>query len=202
MTIKDLHARYGEYALVTGASSGIGTEFAAQLAAAGLSLALVARRKDRLDALAGRLRAAHGTPTEVIELDLAGDGAVAELARRTGHLDIGLVVSSAGIVTTGPFLRNDLAAESALLRLNLMVPAQLAHVYGRLLARRGRDLQCLQDPADRGGTDPVAELEQLALDPLVPPAVVLGGEPPDQRGDLCANWRPARAARIGPSAGD
>jgi hypothetical protein len=134
----DLHAKYGEYALVTGASSGIGAEFAGQLAAAGLSLVLVARRKDRLDALAGRLRTTHGNATEVIKLDLAGEGAVAELARRTSHLDIGLVVSSAGIVTSGPFLGNELAAESALLRLNLMAPAQLAHVYGQLLARRGR----------------------------------------------------------------
>jgi short chain dehydrogenase len=102
--MKELPARYGQYALVTGASSGIGAEFAEQLAAAaGLSLALVARRKDRLDALAQRLRAAYGTATEVIELDLAADGAVAELARRTGRLDIGLVVASAGIVTSGPF---------------------------------------------------------------------------------------------------
>jgi short-subunit dehydrogenase len=136
--MKELRARYGQYALVTGASSGIGAEFAGQLAAAGLSLAMVARRKSRLDALAQRLRAAHGTVTEVIELDLAADGAVAELARRTAGLDIGLVVSSAGIVTAGPFLGNDLAAESALLRLNLEVPAELAHVYGRALARRSR----------------------------------------------------------------
>ena len=134
----DLRTRYGEYALVTGASSGIGAEFAEQLAATGLNLVLVARRKDRLDALAGRLRAAHGTATEVIELDLAADSAVAELARRTARLDIGLVISSAGVVTSGPFLGNDLAAELVLLRLNLTVPAQLAHVYGRLLARRGR----------------------------------------------------------------
>jgi len=134
----DLHAKYGQYALVTGASSGIGAEFAAQLAAAGLSLALVARRKDRLDALAARLRAAHGTAAAVIGLDLAGEGAVAELARRTAGLDVGLVVASAGVVTSGPFLRNDLAAEEELLRLNLGVPAQIAHVYGRLLARRGR----------------------------------------------------------------
>jgi short-subunit dehydrogenase len=92
----------------------------------------------RLDALAGRLRAAHGTATEVIELDLAGEGALAELARRTGHLDIGLVVTSAGVVTSGPFLRDALAAEEGLLRLNLMVPAQLSPVYGQVLARRGR----------------------------------------------------------------
>lgn len=74
----------------------------------------------------------------MIGLDLAADGAVAELARRTARLDIGMVVSSAGIVTAGPFLGNDPSAESALLHLNLTVPAQLAHVYGRLLARRGR----------------------------------------------------------------
>ena len=134
----DLRAKYGEYALVTGASSGIGAEFAAQLAAAGFGLVLVARRKDRLDALAGRLRAAHGTSTDVVELDLGGEGSVTELARRTGHLDIGLVVASAGIVTSGPFLGNTLAAESALLRLNLMVPAELAHVYGQMFARRDR----------------------------------------------------------------
>jgi uncharacterized protein len=82
----DLPARYGEYGLVTGASSGIGAEFAAQLAAAGMNLVLVARRKDRMDALAARLREAHGVITEVIQLDLAGEGAVAELTRRTEHL--------------------------------------------------------------------------------------------------------------------
>ena len=59
-------------------------------------------------------------------------------SRRTARLDIGLVVASAGVVTAGPFLGNDLADESALLRLNLAVPAELAHVYGRALARRGR----------------------------------------------------------------
>ncbi|HYB87905.1 MAG TPA: SDR family NAD(P)-dependent oxidoreductase [Streptosporangiaceae bacterium] len=136
--MRDLRARYGEYALITGASSGIGAEFAEQLAAAGLNLILVARRKDRLDTLAGRLRAAHGTAAEVIGLDLAADGAVAELARRTARLDIGLIVASAGVVTAGPFLGNDLAAETALLNLNLLVPAQLAHVYGQQLSRRGR----------------------------------------------------------------
>src|ERR1035441_887130 len=64
------------------------------------------------------------------------------------------------------------------------------------------DLQYLEDPADRRRADPVAELEQFALDPLVSPAAVPGGEPPGQRGDLCAGWRSSCAARIGPLPGD
>jgi hypothetical protein len=65
-----------------------------------------------------------------------------------------------------------------------------------------RDLPGLEDTADRGCADPVAELEQLALDPLVSPAVVLGGEPLDQRRDLGAGWRPSGPVRVGPLAGD
>ena len=59
------------------------------------------------------------------------------------------------------------------------------------------DLQCLEDPADRGRADPVAELEQLTLDPLVSAAVVLGGEPLDQSGDLDADRRASRSVRFG-----
>jgi len=68
--------------------------------------------------------------------------------------------------------------------------------------RRRLDLQRLEDPADRGCADPVTELEQLALDPLVSPAMIPGGEPPDQPGDLCTDWRPARVVTIGPFPGD
>ena len=68
--------------------------------------------------------------------------------------------------------------------------------------RRRWDPQRLEDPADRGRAGPVAELEQLALDPLVPPAGVLGGEPLDQRGDLGADRRPACLVRVGPFPGD
>lgn len=136
--MKDLRGKYGEYAVVTGASSGIGAEFAAQLAAAGFSLVLVARRKDRLTALADGLRAQHGTACEVVELDLAREGAVAELTRRTAHLDIGLVVASAGLLTSGPFIKADMHAETALLSVNLVVPVQLARAYGAQFASRGR----------------------------------------------------------------
>ena len=65
-----------------------------------------------------------------------------------------------------------------------------------------RDLQGLEDPADGGCANLMAELEELALDPLVPPEVVLGGESLDERGDLSADRRPSRPARIGPLPGD
>lgn len=136
--MQDLVGKYGKYAVVAGASSGIGAEFARQFAAAGLDLVLVARRKSKLTALADELHAAHGTATEVVELDLATGGAVDELLRRTSALDVGLVVASAGVVTAGPFLGNTLADELALVRLNLEVPVQIAHGYGRIFTARSR----------------------------------------------------------------
>jgi|SRR5258705_12777521 len=66
----------------------------------------------------------------------------------------------------------------------------------------GGDLQRFEDTADGGCADPVAELEKLALDPLVSPAVVLGGEPLDQRCDLGADRRPSCLVGEGPLAGD
>jgi len=63
------------------------------------------------------------------------------------------------------------------------------------------DLQGLEDSADGGCADSVAEFQQLALDRLVSPAVVLGGEPFDQRGDLGADRGPSRPVRVGPLAG-
>ena len=74
------------------------------------------------------------------------------------------------------------------------------HVVPERPLRCRGNLQRLQDPADRRRADPVAELEQLALDPLVSPAIVRRGEPLDQPGDLGAGWRPSRPVRVGPLA--
>ena len=72
----------------------------------------------------------------------------------------------------------------------------------RCAVRCRGDLRRFEDPADGGCADPVAELEQLALDPLVSPAVVLGGEPLDQRCDLGADRWPSCPVGVGPLAGD
>lgn len=136
--MKDLRNAYGRFAVVTGASSGIGAEFARQLAAAGVGVVLVARRKDQLDALAAELSRVHDVPTRIVALDLLAEGAVDELRRRVGDLDVGIVVANAGISTTGAMLDHELAEELDVLTLDGAVPLQLAHRFGQEFRQRRR----------------------------------------------------------------
>lgn len=141
--MKDLRTAYGPYAVVTGASSGIGEQFARHLSSAGVSVVLVARREDRLRALAAELSQAHGTDNVVIGLDLLADGAVDELIRRVCDLDIGIVVINAGISSAGPLVDSSLAYELEVFTLDAVVPLQMAHAFGSALVRRGRGASVL-----------------------------------------------------------
>lgn len=127
--------RFGPYALVTGASAGIGEEFARQLAGRGLNLVLVARRGDKLEELAAALR---GVEVKVLPLDLLAPDAIATLLKETESLDIGLAVLNAGILTLGSFLDVPLDNHTNMALLNSVVPMQLAHHFGRRLVARGR----------------------------------------------------------------
>src|SRR6185369_12187343 len=94
--------RYGEWALVTGASAGIGVAFARRLAADGVNVALVARRVDRLEQLAAEL-GRRGVATRVVPEDLERDGAVARIEQRVADLPIGILVNNAGFSMVGRF---------------------------------------------------------------------------------------------------
>jgi short-subunit dehydrogenase len=124
-----------ETALVTGASSGIGEQFARQLAARGHDLVLVARRADRLERLAGELP----TDAQVVACDLATDAA--SLAERVDELgvQIDLLVNNAGFGTSGPFVENDAAREAEEVRLNCEALVTLCHAFlpGMVERRRG-----------------------------------------------------------------
>src|ERR1700752_3475876 len=136
--MKNLRSTYGQYALITGASSGIGAEFARQLAKAGLDLVLVARRQDKLESIAAEIHQPFDPRVETVEVGLLDERAVEDLARRTEQLDIGLVVLSAGVFTSGPFTGNTLRSETELVTLNATRPMQLTHHYSSTFADRHR----------------------------------------------------------------
>ena len=130
--------RYGNWALVTGASSGIGLEFARQLASHGMNLVLVARRGDVLAALAQELTREFSVEAKFISRDLAGEGAVEKLFQDLSGIEIGLVVMSAGMETTGHFTKVSLDRHIQLERLNIDVPMRMARLFGEAMVTRRR----------------------------------------------------------------
>ncbi len=129
---------YGPWALVTGASSGIGEEFARQAAANGLNVVLVARREDRLKEIAAELTTQHGVETRVVPVDLTGEGAFNAIVEATDGLDIGLVISNAGAGNPGPFIALPHNRLREIVRLNVFAHLDLAHHFGKKLAERER----------------------------------------------------------------
>lgn len=133
-----LFAAYGPWAVVTGASNGIGREMAYRLAAAGLNLVLVARRRPVLEEIAAELGARHGTATRVLELDLADVGAAGAVEAGSSDLDVGLLIAAAGFGTSGPFLDARLDRELEMLRVNCGAVLSLSAGFGRRFVERGR----------------------------------------------------------------
>jgi uncharacterized protein len=129
--------RYGPWALVTGASDGIGRAIAEQLAQDGFNLVLVARRQEALDALAAEL-GRTGVETRVVASDLGPRGGAAQLDKATAELDIGLVVAAAGFGTSGALLDASLETELDMVDLNCRSVVEISSVFGRRLAARGR----------------------------------------------------------------
>lgn len=128
--------KYGPWALVTGASDGIGRELAIELAARGLNLVLVARRKPLLEQLSQELKCRHSIEVMVLDLDLASEGALQELISQTQNLDIGLVIPSAGFGTSGPFIDSDLQTQLQMLDVNCRAVLALCHHFGNRFKAR------------------------------------------------------------------
>ena len=131
-------SRYGPWAIVTGASDGIGRAFAYDLAASGMNLVLVARRGEILQQIAGELRAKHRVSTLVITVDLARADAVAVISAATSDLDAGLLVAAAGFGTSGPLIDAPLTPELEMVDVNCRAVLELSHLFGRRFAERGR----------------------------------------------------------------
>ncbi|RIK17824.1 MAG: short-chain dehydrogenase [Acidobacteria bacterium] len=127
-------------ALVTGASSGLGREFAEQLAGRGHDLVLVARQADRLGRAAEELRARHGVVVETVVADLADRSQLQRVADRLADpgRPVDLLVNNAGFGSRRGFVRNDLAEEEAAVDLMVRAVMVLSHAAGRAMRERGR----------------------------------------------------------------
>jgi len=118
------------YALVTGASSGIGECFARALAARQWSLVLVARSGERLSALANELTVSHGIRVESLPADLSAPGAAGQVATTLGErqVEIALLINNAGFGARGQFHRLSLERQSEMFRLNVQALTELTHL--------------------------------------------------------------------------
>lgn len=126
-------------ALVTGASAGIGAAYARRLAAEGFDLVLVARRKDRLEALAGELRTRHGVEVEVLPADLTKDAelkAVEDRIARAENLEF--LLNNAGFGAGGWFCKTPVDSHDAMHRLHVMATLRLTHAALDRMTARGK----------------------------------------------------------------
>ena len=130
----------GTTVLITGASAGLGVEFAHRFAARGANLVLVARRADRLEALATELRGAHGIIVTVLPADLAAPGVGASLHQELTNrgITVNSLINNAGFGTHGAFVDEDLERVTSEIQLNIATLVELTHTFlPDLLTGRG-----------------------------------------------------------------
>ncbi|MAN14595.1 MAG: short-chain dehydrogenase [Dinoroseobacter sp.] len=127
-------------ALITGASSGIGREFARLHAARGGDVIITARREAELQALKEEIEAAHGVTVHIIALDLGAEGGANALWDRVEGLGIpvDILINNAGFGGQGAFIERDLAQDLAMIDLNVKALVTLTHHAARAMADRGR----------------------------------------------------------------
>lgn len=135
---KRLFDQYGPWALVTGATSGIGLELAMQLADAGFNLVINARQIDTLQATADRLGQTYGVQVIPVAADNAEPEGVEKIIETCRPLDLNLVVLAAGYGTSGRFTESSLLTEINLLRVNCEAVLSLAHYFSQKFARQQR----------------------------------------------------------------
>lgn len=121
--------KYGDWAIITGASAGIGEEFARQLAHLGFNLVLVARREERLSNLKAELENNYNVEVVNAPIDLLSDNYLNELTRIVGNRRISLLINNAGFGYRGEFVDGNASIDEKMIKLNCIVPTLLTHHF-------------------------------------------------------------------------
>jgi len=132
-------AKYGPWAVVSGASDGTGAEFASQIAALGVNVVIAARRGELLEELGSRLAAEHGVEYRTVVVDLKEPDAAQRMLDATEDLDVGLYVSNAGVAHRhDTFLNAGLEAMRGAIAMNVTTLAEALYGFGARFKERGR----------------------------------------------------------------
>jgi uncharacterized protein len=131
-----LKNKYGEWAIITGASSGIGLELATQLACAGFNLVINSRHLEKLKAVEKDLKSKHPIEIKVVDADVSEAAGIDKLIQATQGLNIGLLITSAGFGTSGLFPDISLHSEINMLRVNCEAVLSLTHYFSQIFKQQ------------------------------------------------------------------
>lgn len=134
----DFTQHIGKYALVVGASTTVGEQFARQLAARGMNVLLVARRLSLLEKLAEEIERDYAVTARPIAIDLAAEGAIDRLEAATGDVEVELLVINANLHKVGLFHTMDRETKLRMVRMNVELPMLLTDLYGSRMVERKR----------------------------------------------------------------
>ena len=127
---------YGEWALITGASSGVGKEMALEIASKGLNVVLTARRRKLLVELANEIEEKYEVQTKVIVTDFSAEESVGKVIDECSELEVGLLINNVGYALTGEFFTNTAEDELALINVNIKTPMMLTHYFSQQMKER------------------------------------------------------------------
>jgi hypothetical protein len=134
----DLKEKYGQTALVAGASEGLGAAFSRYLAAAGFNLVLVARRPGPLQKLADKLAENHNVETTCIPCDLSANDAAQKIENALKGRQVDVLVYNAALTFIGPFLNDTEEHTSQIAEVNVLTTSKLVRRFGEKMVSRGR----------------------------------------------------------------
>jgi short-subunit dehydrogenase len=131
--------RYGPWAVVAGASEGVGECFAHAVAERGVNVVLLSRRQEVLDEVADSIRTATGVEVRPLAIDLATEDAMDQVREATGDLDVGLIMYCAGADPNYTyFLEQSIETAKAMVRRNCVVPVEMCHHFAPAMRKRGK----------------------------------------------------------------